>query len=108
LALVVAAVSAPWVAEISVPGETGLGEEGIAVDTTTNRVFITNAVNNTVVVLQDGATPTYDTSVAVGLAPQGIDVNPVTQKVYVGNTGSATITVLQATSPYSTVTTITP
>lgn len=108
LALVVAAVSAPWITEISVPSGAGLGEEGIAVDTTTNRVFITNARNNTVVVLQDGPTPAYDTSVAVGSGPQGIDVNPATQKVYVGNTGSANITVLSAAPPYSVITTISP
>lgn len=105
-ALVVSPAVAPWITEINVPGGTSLGQEGIAADPTTGRVFITNAQNNTVVVLQDGATPSYVTTVAVGTQPQGVDVNPVTQKVYVGNAGSNTVTVLQATSPFSVVTTI--
>lgn len=106
LALVVSPQAAPWIAEISIPGGAGLGEEGIAVNTTTGRVFITNAHNNSVLVLQDGSSPVYVTTVAVGTNPQGVDVNPATQKVYVGNTGSNAVTVLNATSPFGVVKTI--
>lgn len=106
LALVVSPAAAPWIAEISVPNGSGLGEEGIAVDTTTGRVFITNAGKDSVVVLQDGSTPAYLTTVTVGDNPQGVDVNLATQKVYVGNSGSNNVTVLSATSPFSTVVTI--
>jgi uncharacterized repeat protein (TIGR01451 family) len=107
LALVVSPQVAPWIAEVTVPGGVGLGEEGIAVNTSTGRVFITNAQNNTLVVLQDGGSPAYVTTVGVGTRPQGVDVNPVTQKVYVGNTGSNNVTVLNANSPF-TVTKIIP
>ncbi|MFQ5613080.1 MAG: right-handed parallel beta-helix repeat-containing protein [Anaerolineae bacterium] len=106
-ALVVAAVDAPWIAEIDVPGGQGLGEEGIAVDTTTGRVYITNAQNDTLVVLQDGSTPVYvSPTVTVGDQPQGVDVNPLTQKVYIGNTGDNTVTVLNAMTPTIVITTI--
>ncbi len=106
LALVVSPQAAPWLADISIPSGANLGEEGIAVDTSTSRVFITNGQNNSLVILQDGATPTYVTTVAVGTKPQGVDVNPATQKVYVGNTGSNSVTVLNATSPFSVTKTI--
>ena len=106
LALVVSPAAAPWIAEVDVPGSTNLGQEGIAVDPNTGYVFITNADNNTLVVLQDGGTPGYLTTVSVGTKPQGVDVNPMTQKLYVGNTGSNTVTVLDATSPFTLVTTI--
>ncbi len=106
LALVVFPQAAPWIAEITVSGGVGLGEEGIAVNTSTGRVFITNAQNNTLVVLQDGGSPAYVTTVGVGTRPQGVDVNPVTQKVYVGNTGSNNVTVLNANSPFTVTKTI--
>jgi uncharacterized repeat protein (TIGR01451 family) len=88
LARVIAAAAAPWLAEINIPNGVRLGEEGIDIDPTTGRVFISNAYNNTVVILQDGSIPVYETTVPVGTTPQGVAVNPSTQKVYVGNTGS--------------------
>lgn len=107
LALVVSSAAAPWIAEISIPGGAGLGEEGIAaVNAGNGYVFITNARNNSMVVLQDGGTPSYVTTVTVGTKPQGVDVNPATQKVYVGNTGSNTVTVLNAASPFGIIKTI--
>jgi DNA-binding beta-propeller fold protein YncE len=106
LALVVSPQAAPWIAEISIPGGINMGEEGIAINRTTGRVFITNAQNNTLVILQDGGTPAYVATVAVGTTPQGVDVNPATQKVYVGNTGSNTVSVLNAGPPFSLIKTI--
>jgi DNA-binding beta-propeller fold protein YncE len=107
-ALVVAAEVARWLDTVSIPGGVGLGEEGIAVDTVNARVFITNASNDTVVVLDDsGSAPVYDTTVVVGTTPQGIAVNENTQKVYVGNAGSKDVTVLSALPSY-TVTTVIP
>jgi uncharacterized repeat protein (TIGR01451 family) len=106
LALVVSPQVAPWLTDLSIPNGTNLGEEGIAVDISTGRVFITNGQNNSLVILQDGATPAYVTTVAVGTKPQGVDVNPATQKVYVGNTGSNSVTVLNAASPFSVIKTI--
>lgn len=106
LALVVSPQAAPWVAEITVPSGTNLGQEGIAVvDETGGYVFITNAGNNTVVILQDNANAAniayVDTISAVGTTPQGIAVNPVSGKFYVGNTGSNNVTVFNATAPFT-------
>lgn len=107
LALVVSPQAAPWIADIPVSGGVGLGEEGIAaVNSSTGYVFITNAQNNTLVVLRDGPSPSYVTTVNVGTRPQGVDVNPATQKVYVGNTGSNNVTVLSANSPFTITKTI--
>ncbi len=107
LALVVSPAAAPWIAEISIPGGAGLGEEGIAaLNAASGYVFITNAHNNSVVVLQDGGAPSYVTTVAVGAKPQGVDVNPATQKVYVGNTGHNSVTVLSAASPFGLIKTV--
>ena len=75
-------------------------------DETNSTLLITNAQNNTLVVLQDGPTPAYVTTVGVGTRPQGVDVNPSTQKVYVGNTGSNNVTVLSTNSPFGVITTI--
>jgi DNA-binding beta-propeller fold protein YncE len=103
LALVISPQAAPWIAEINVPNGTDLGQEGIAVvDTPTGYVFITNARNNTVVVLQDGGTPAYvGTISAVGTKPQGVDVNPASGKFYVGNTTSNNVTIFSATAPFT-------
>ncbi len=110
LALVVSPQAAPWIADISIPGGVGLGEEGIAVvDSSTGYVFMTNAGNDTLVILRDNsnaASIAYVTTMAVGDQPQGVDVNPATNKLYVGNTGSNTVTVLQSTPPFTAVTTI--
>lgn len=106
LALVVSPQAAPWLTDVNIASNTGLGEEGIAVDTSTGRVFITNGHNNSLVILQDGANPAYVTTVATGTKPQGVDVNPATQKVYVGNTGSNSVTVLNAASPFNLIKTI--
>jgi DNA-binding beta-propeller fold protein YncE len=107
LAWVVSAADAPWIADIVVPGGVGLGEEGIAVDPDTGRVYITNARNDTLVVLQDGTMPAYlPPAVPVGDQPQGVDVISVLRKVYVGNTGDNTLTVLNALTPTMVITTI--
>jgi YVTN family beta-propeller protein len=109
-ALVIAPDAAPWVAEIDVPGGTDLGQEGIAaVDSNTGYVFITNAANDTLVILQDdpsAANISYRVTVPVGANPQGVAVNPLTQRVYVGNSGDNTVTVLSAGLPFNIITTI--
>ncbi len=101
-ALVISPAAAPWIAEVDVG--ISMGQEGIAVDTNTGYVFITS--NNALVVLQDGASPSHDSTVTVGSSLQGVDVNPVTQKVYVGDAGNNTVIVLEATPPFTHITTI--
>ncbi len=106
-ARVVSATAAPWIATINVPGGVGLGEEGIAVDTVTNLVFITHAAQNRVYILQDGDSGSLllpAQSLTTGFNyPQGIAVNPLTHRLYVGNAGNNTLTALEGTTPFTTV-----
>jgi uncharacterized repeat protein (TIGR01451 family) len=87
-----------------------VGQEGIAVDPGTNRVFIGDPNGNLLVTLQDTAAITGISvlaPVSVGTNPQGVDVLPGSPgKVYVGNAGSNTVTVLWALTPTQVITTI--
>ncbi|MDO8540711.1 MAG: immunoglobulin domain-containing protein [Opitutaceae bacterium] len=74
--------------------------QGIAVDSTRHRVFVTNPDDNTVTVI-DATTNTTLATVAVGAQPQGIAVDPDTGLVYVANNGvnrAGTVTLLDATT----------
>ena len=57
---------------------------GIAVDPTTNSVYVANASDNSVSVI-DGATNTVTATIDVGSPPNSVAVNPVTNTVYVVN-----------------------
>lgn len=63
------------------------GGGGIAVNTTTNRVYVTNSQANTVSII-NGITNLLMGSVAVGEDPFGIVANPATNLIYVGNRAS--------------------
>jgi YVTN family beta-propeller protein len=62
----------------------GLAPTGIAVNEVTNRIYVTNYIDNTVSVI-DGSTNIVIATIPVGLGPSGIGVNPITNKVYVAN-----------------------
>jgi uncharacterized repeat protein (TIGR01451 family) len=89
------------------------GVWGMTVDEVTNRVFITDPVNDVVIVVQDAATPAVH-SVLSNVShpsaefdePQGIDVDSERGRVFVANAGNDTVTVLEATAPFTVVTTI--
>jgi uncharacterized repeat protein (TIGR01451 family) len=88
------------------------GVWGIAVDETTDRVYITDPGNDALVVIQDASsrddmTVSYVTK-ADGLfdEPQGVDVDSERGRVFVANAGNDTVTVLEATAPFTLVTTI--
>jgi uncharacterized repeat protein (TIGR01451 family) len=85
----IAAIPGPaWVATLDLPGAISAGEEGIAVNPTTGKVYITDGPGDQLFVLQDSPTPAnigWVTTVAVGDNPQGVDANPVTNKIYVAN-----------------------
>ncbi len=57
----------------------------VAVNSVTNKVYVTNFMSNTVTVI-DGATGTT-TTVPVGGYPRAVAVNPLTNKIYVANYG---------------------
>jgi uncharacterized repeat protein (TIGR01451 family) len=84
--------NAGWIKEIGV----GAGaEEGIAVNPLTGYVYVTNAYDDTVSILQDDADPAnirWIKDLKVGEYPQGVDVNITTNRIYVGNAESRDLT----------------
>jgi DNA-binding beta-propeller fold protein YncE len=88
-------INAAWLAEIPV----GNGaEEGIAVNPLTGHVYVTNADDNTVSILQDDANPAnigWIADLEVGEYPQGVDVDILRNLIYVGNAESRDLTVIQ-------------
>jgi DNA-binding beta-propeller fold protein YncE len=86
----VAAIPGPaWVKTLVLAGAVSAGEEGIAVNPVTGRVYVTDGPGNKLFVLQDSITETgisLEATVADGFDnPQGVDVNPETNRVYVAN-----------------------
>lgn len=65
----------------------------VAVNTTTNHVFVTNSASNTLSVI-DGLVASPLATVAVGTDPFGVAVNSATSTVYVVNRGSDDLYVL--------------
>jgi DNA-binding beta-propeller fold protein YncE len=98
----IAAIPGPaWITNpLGLPGAISAGEEGIAVNPVTGRVYVTDGPGDRLFVLQDSITPTNISLVAtianVGDNPQGVAANPQTNKVYVANARSID-------APYGTV-----
>jgi len=66
---------------------------GVAVNPTTNRVYVTNEGTDNVSVI-DGATNAVTATVPVGIHPWGIAFNPTTNRVYVTNNADDTVSVI--------------
>ena len=64
----------------------GFGPVGIAVNETTNFIYVSNLVSNNVTVI-DGNTNAeiIGSPIAVGPAPRGVAVNEITNRIYVAN-----------------------
>ncbi len=73
-----------------------VGAYGVAVNPTTDKVYITNADFNSVTVMSSRTDKIIDT-ISVGSSPRGITVNPVTNNVYVANYESDSVTVIEST-----------
>ncbi|MCL5108950.1 MAG: YncE family protein [Chloroflexi bacterium] len=69
----------------------------LAVNPTTNRIYVSNGGSNDVSVI-DGARNAVVATVAVGTNPQGVAANPATNRVYVANLGSDDVTVIDGAS----------
>ena len=66
----------------------GHGPSAVGVNPVTNRVYVTNAINETdTVSVIDATTDTVIATVRVGSDPIGVAVNPVTNKIYIANGG---------------------
>jgi|SRR5271166_7206641 len=81
---------------------TGSNPTAVALNATTNKIYVVNKNSNNVTVV-DGAT--YNTTtVLTGAAPDAIAVNPVTNKIYVANGSANSVTVIDgATNRTTTV-----
>jgi YVTN family beta-propeller protein len=75
----------------------GKGPAGIAIDTSTNMIYVTNSKSDSVSVI-DGLTHAVDTSIPVGSAPFGIAVNSDTNKIYVINWYSDSVSVIDGST----------
>ena len=71
----------------------GSDPSAIAVNATTNRVYVANESSNDVTVI-DGVSNTVVATVKVGLRPQYIAVSAATNRVFVSNGGDATLSVI--------------
>jgi YVTN family beta-propeller protein len=66
---------------------------GIAVNPSTNKVYVVNEYSNTVSVI-DTNTDTVKSTINLGNFPYGIDINPLNNRIYITNRGSNTVSVL--------------
>ena len=81
----------------------GSSPAGVAVDPTTDTVYVTNYVGGTVSVI-DAATSTVTATIPVGSYPYGVAVDPSTHTVYVTNFGDGTVSVIDAATSAVTAT----
>ena len=66
----------------------------MAVNPSTNRIYVANAGSDSVSVI-DGASNTVAATVAVGSNPLGVAVNPNTNRIYVANSRDDTVSVIE-------------
>ena len=71
----------------------GSNPDGVAVDATTDTVYVANNGGDSVSVI-DGATDAVTATIPVGAAPRGIAVDQQTDTVYVANSGDQTVSVI--------------
>jgi YVTN family beta-propeller protein len=75
----------------------GSSPQRVAVNPTTNRVYVSNNGSNNVSIV-DGSTNAVIATTPVGSKPMGVAVNPTTNRVYVANQGSNNVSVLDGSS----------
>lgn len=102
-----AIVSNPTGSSIAVGGTT-TSWFGVAVNSATNRVYVTDTSSTGQVFVIDGSTDTQivAATVAVGMNPEGIAIHETANRAYVANSGDGTVSVLDTTNN-TIVTTIT-
>jgi YVTN family beta-propeller protein len=66
---------------------------GIAINTSTNKAYVTDYASNTVFVI-DLKTNSVIDRIKVGTNPVGISLNPISNKIYVANIGDNTVSVI--------------
>ena len=76
--------------EVTATIDVGSFPSGIAVNSTTNTVYVTNPGSNTISVI-DGATNTLTATIVLGGHSLGVAVNPKTNLIYVTNVSSSSV-----------------
>jgi YVTN family beta-propeller protein len=71
----------------------GSSPGAVAVNPTTDTIYVANNGSNTVSMI-DGATDTVTATIAVGTSPYSVAVDPLTNTIYVANFGSRTVSVI--------------
>src|SRR5437588_5068800 len=75
----------------------GTSPSYVAVNPTTNRIYVTNSISNTVSVI-DGDSNTVIATVPLSASPEGIDVNPTTDMIYVATFLTGAVVVIDGSS----------
>jgi YVTN family beta-propeller protein len=83
----------PAVGAAAVTIGVGSNPDGIAVDATTDTIYVANNGSNNVSEIE-GATGVVTATIPVGSAPRGIAVDDKTDVVYVANSGDQTVSVI--------------
>jgi DNA-binding beta-propeller fold protein YncE len=73
----------------------GSNPKGVAVNASTNRIYVENAGYPGAVSVIDGASNTVVASVVLGVDPKDVAVNASTNRIYVTNPGDDTVSVIQ-------------
>jgi len=83
----------------------GTGPKGIAVNVTTNKIYVANTVSGDVSVI-DGATNSVMATIKDPLAevPVAVGINPVLNRIYIVNSGSNNLTVVDGATDTVTIT----
>ena len=89
----IAAHAATWTYEVASTVAVGAIPGGIAINATTNTVYVANRGDDTVSVI-DGITGSLISTIGVGNAPGAVAVNPSTNTVYVTHEGADTVSVI--------------
>ena len=77
----------------------GFDASGIAINPTTNKIYIVNAdIGDNSVTIIDGSTDTVIVTIAVGSHPRQAAANPITNKIYVTNFNSDTVSVISGST----------
>src|SRR5436190_1113554 len=84
-------------ATLTAPIEVNRNPVSVAVNPTTNFIFVINYSDDTVSVI-DGATQTVTATIEVGKNPVAVAVNPITNVVYVTNESRDTVSVINGTT----------
>ena len=72
----------------------GDSPRGVAVNSTTNRIYVANWGSNNVSVVNGAANAVLGTPIPVGSAPEGVAANETTNRIYMANWGSNSVTVI--------------